>query len=85
MPTLLREYDIGQIVWFVNIVDNSLHTGEVISAHLHVYSQLSGPLERTLYRIYSGDGYYTVSQEYVGATAQEASAILEQLLDSYEC
>lgn len=85
MPLVSREYDVGQTVWFVDARDNSLHTGEVISVSVHAFATLSGTVTRVLYKIYDRDDYFTVPQEHVGATAQEASSILEQLLDSYEC
>lgn len=85
MPAVIREYDVGQLIWFVDTRDNSLHEGEIVSATVHAYASLNETVTKVAYKIHGEDDYYDVLQEHVGATTEEAVIILNGLLDSYEC
>lgn len=85
MPVVLREYNVGDMVWFVDVRDKSLQYGEVISASIHAFATLDGASTRVTYKIYNEDDYFAILQEHVASTPEEAAAILESQLDSYEC
>lgn len=88
MPTMTRQFSVGDIVWVVNPTIPALFTGTVTEINMTRYQTEDWAIDEYIkYTIYieSKSINYVSLEEYVTGTQGEGLTLLASLIDSNTC